>query len=258
MNHAQETPMLKATLVFPLFLVAIFFLACNRDPGKDGKDGKDSGKAGKDEKVQTPKALAVTAKTFAEEWKKDSAAAAAKYKDQTVELTGLAIAPVFYLKEDPRAFEMQGIEGDESSTIKCITQGPEPWWKKALPGQTVKIRGKCLFKTSFFPVEIVEVSGSPPQSVTVEELVKDPKGISEKKKGRFIIITGEIAKVELGKDVTLVTLKSPATSRPVVCESSPHEKHSELSSGQKIRVLTEYITTIDPSKIGAGMSVFMK
>ena len=228
----------KPAIGFSCFFALGVLLGCGGGggggPTKDaGKDKSPAPKVG-----EKPKTFVVTAKAWAEERKKDSEAFETKYKGRTIEVTGLVLEPVSSISGgvDPRAFWVEGIPGDPDTKFKCITDSADPWWNKVLPGQTVKAQGKCQVM-NLFPAKILEATGPKPPMLTVDELVKDPKGVRQKYLDKPVIVTGEIAKVESTIEEDHITLKTSEKAPSVVCFAPKSARHSQLKSGEKVRVL---------------------
>jgi hypothetical protein len=112
-----------------------------------------------------------------------------RYKDQYIKVTG---------KVGGYGYDLKGVgllSLDQNTKFACEEQRP---MTKALPGQTVVLRGK---PTGMFGVEkwaIVSVAGDPPPTVDAEQLLQDLKrdkaGTDAKWKGKAMILSGKLTK----------------------------------------------------------------
>jgi len=110
-----------------------------------------------------------------------------RYKDQHVKVTGKVVGYHYSLKG------VGELLLDENTRFACEEQRPAT---KALPGQTVVLRGK---PTGMFGAEkfaIVSVTGDPPPTVDAEQLLQDLKrdmaGTDAKWKGKAMILSGKL------------------------------------------------------------------
>jgi hypothetical protein len=218
---------------------------CNRQPtGGDSKPGEQ----GKDKTPPPPSAdFKVTTPEIIVEFKKDPKAYQAKYTDKKIEVTG-------YL-EKIQTFEDHGPVlwiGTErySPTVNCFPADPKPW-AKALPGQTVKVRG-LLQDPSKYPAlkdcEIVEATGAKPAAVDAKALADDQSNNGSPKHNlQLVIVTGdpggpssEYAPAKGPKSYTLEFLTPGAKQRVIATFAvDPRPAIRALAPGKSIQVLGE-------------------
>src|SRR5688500_13999719 len=110
----------------------------------------------------------VSSRDFIAEFKKDRKAASAKYKDKTVEMTGVLASvgtsfggdAVLLLESEPMKFDY----------ATCLTTERYPG-RLAVPGQTVTVKGRGYTESAALKdVEIVKVEGDKPPSFTADTL----------------------------------------------------------------------------------------
>jgi hypothetical protein len=200
--------------------------------------------------------ISVTSKQYAEEYKKDRNAHAEKYKDKFVELTGVIKEVKVTPGSTPEGVVfLEGAAGDLLPGVQCTMSDKQPW-KKALPGQTVKVRGKWpqfSLGAALMESEIVDVSGPKPATVTADQLAKAAGGGSGHPKEQiealgpqsgYFVLAGEVAEVSVDKfGGTMVTLKvSMPKSVRVYCtfEQQDRKVAEGLKPGQKIEALGQW------------------
>jgi hypothetical protein len=122
---------------------------------------------------------------------------------------------------------------------------------KAMPGQTVTLRGRCDPKTGLGVMTLVRVEGDPPPAITAEQLAKDFKERGEDAvktvQRKYLVVTGTIQKVEKEGIGTKVYLTPPGAKPVVTCwfvkqARAEAESNGWLKDGQKVRVLGEWIS----------------
>src|SRR5262249_35457580 len=146
------------------------------------------------------------------------------------------------------------LELKDAVDIKCFTADKNPW-RRALPGQRIKLKGRVAKRDGadggvLFGCVITDVSGAPPPTLTAEELGKqyaaDRAGTSGKYNGKFMILTGETAKVtvRLGMESTVI-FQTTGKLRVSAVFFGLRSEARALKPGDKIKVLGE--CTLNPS-----------
>lgn len=183
----------------------------------------------------------MTAKQLNDEFK-DSSAFLKKYDNKVIEITG----PVRMYNSTREL-----VLGPEINVFLC----GEPYAvAKAMPGQTVTLRGRCDTNYGISMWSIVRVEDDPPPTLTAEQLAKeytaDKDGTNNKYRGKYLVLTGAIQKVE--KEVGTNIYLTPAGQKPeVTCffgvlEAQAAEKAGWLKTGQAVRILGSWAGP-DPS-----------
>jgi hypothetical protein len=199
----------------------------------------DSPKTGAASK--TPDAV-LTPKELRDEFQKDSKAFLKKYENKLLEVTGKVI---------DFGYEFGGevylqLEGPGILKVHC--KEPEPW-SKALPGQTVTLRGNCDPDWGVRLWEIVKVSGDPPPTFAAEELMKelssDEAGTNKKIAGKFLIFTGKITKIE--NEGGKIYLTNPEKEPAIRCFMGSNSKvetarNKAFQVGQHVKLLGQSLT----------------
>jgi hypothetical protein len=211
---------------------------------KGSADRTDKGK-GSDTRGAKPD-FSIGSKQLEEEYARDRAAAETKYKDKVLELTGVVKIVGHHINKAPY-LSLEGANKDLLG-IMCFTQDRHPW-RKATPGQTVKLRGKWPRQTSttaLVECVLIEVSGPRAPSLTAEALAKeyaaDPRAASEKYEGGYLILAGEIETVTPDEqNAVSVSFKTAGTPR-VLCKFTAFdgEETDRLKPGQKVKILGQY------------------
>lgn len=189
----------------------------------------------------------MTSVEFDTEYKADPDAAGAKYTGKTIELTGEIINVGMNLVGSHQLL-LEGKKEGFDGRVVCFPKKPYPW-KIAAPGQTVKIRGDWpsgpddLAVGQLINCDIIEVTGDPIPNLTADELVKEieanPAEATEKYKGKYMLMSGEITKKErVQYEGMLVTLKT-ATGKAVVCQMFGNDPAytASLAPGQELHVI---------------------
>ena len=187
--------------------------------------------------------ITLTVAEFEAAYKQDPSAAREKYRDRTVELTGVVTrAGIGTRKQQYLTL------GEKTG---CRTLEPMPW-TKAAPGQTVKVRGKGPEKTpgpQLVDCEILEVSGNGPPSFTPEQFAKecaaDLKAAQAKYKDKFVQINGEIDEIKFN-DIKQgkVTFKSAGNPRIRIDFEPYHEATLRpLMKGQAFKAYGQFNPT---------------
>jgi hypothetical protein len=172
------------------------------------------------------------------EFSKDGFAALQKYKDRFVRVTGKVNWYGYGLKGE-------GFLILEGADKKFVCQEKRPV-SKALPGQTVTLRGK---PTSVLGVEtwtIVNASGPQPLTMTADQLLQDltknAADTDKKLQGKVMVITGQFTKVDQGQFLLTRHDKLPAVGCWFYSANNPDVDRERLNFkvGQKVKILGMY------------------
>jgi len=219
------------SFVWILYLLAPLMAGCS---GK--KDGEQS-------RIET---IPLSARELCQEFDADGDGTKSKYRNRRIEVTGLCQHIV--IDSDRRHHVV--LEGGEqrSEHVNCIPRESEVW-KKVLPGQTVKIRGK-LDPEAFLPLlddcEILEESGPRPRKVTVEEFLAECYGKPEVARSyvdKHFMLTGEVARIEnKSEDWTDLIFKTKKPEQVVRAQlfRLGEEQEKRLNSGRRVTVLARF------------------
>jgi hypothetical protein len=201
-------------------------------------------------KSETPKAdpggekpdAVLTTTELNDQFKKDTQAFLQKYQNKLLEITakvtdyGHEFAGEGYLQ----------LEGPGIFKIHC--KEPQPW-SKAMPGQTITVRGKCDPYAGIQEWAIVKVTGSPPPTYPADQLAKefstDEEGTKKKLKGKFLIVTGHIVKIE--DEGSKVYLTDPEKKPAILCRfsiaSAPETaRNKAFKVGQQVKLLGQSLS----------------
>jgi len=238
MRHRR---LLWAILTFVLLL----------SPGCSGKGERDD----TEESGADKPAFSMTAREFSEERLKDDKGAQAKYRGKLIELVG-AIMGVDRTPTRKGLLILQGAPGDLVG-VQCSTKDIQPWLK-ALPGQTVRLKGRGAQRDSGPMLEqctILEVSGPVPPSLTAEELAKEyaagPVAAQRKYEGKHLLVSGKVEEVTV-KETKLAWVAFKTAGGPqVFCVFTPffEDQWSTLKPGQKVKVLGQYALNRDEDEV---------
>ncbi len=208
---------------------------------KDGpyKDGppKDGGKP-------TQPAIRLTAEAYAQEWAKDEAAAGAKYKGRTVELSGT----VAVMHADALGLAvLTFVVPPGSKEIRCA-MNDKASWLRASKGSKVTVRGTA-YDGGLDPCVFVEVGPNPAITITSEalaaELVKDREATLARYKDKTLNLTGQItAKTKDADGHVKVELKG-AGGLTVICwfPAFMAREAEPLKVGQTITVVDDFASS---------------
>lgn len=226
-----------------LLLVLALHAGCSGDK-KDRPDDKKGDSAAKDadkpgDKVGK-KPIEMAAKQYQDEFARDPEAAAKKYGGATVELTGV-MATVVRAPDKRVILRLQG--GPDSAGMECVLADAREW-RKAMPGQPIKVSGKPDPKspgTTLTDARITPVGAVPAQSVTAEALANAfaaNQADAEMKygMGKPAIITGELESVEFpGRELPKLYLKVPKGKVYVAVNFPDREYARKLKAGQRVK-----------------------
>jgi hypothetical protein len=254
--HTRKQVQWVLVVLLSLAMVA----GCSSKDGGSGEKKKADAKKGDDQPVvndkdggkggieQAKPDFALTSKRLADTYSKDREAAKAKYKDKVIELTGVVMG-VTSTSLDGAYLVLEGTKKDPLVTgIICYTRDKHPW-RKATPGQLVKLKGKD-YQFSPDPAlaecVILEVSGTRAPLLTAEKLAKEyaanPDATSKKYKDKWLILSGEIDKVTFNEArFARVALKTPG-KLSVFCGffSTEEPQTKNLKADQKVKILGAY------------------
>jgi hypothetical protein len=188
----------------------------------------------------------LTSKEFSEEKENNREAFREKFDEKIVELTGV-VKEINRGDKDAWLY-LEGAAGELRGVV-CTMVEKEPWLK-ALPGQTVKLKGITPENPGDVVLDacsILDVSGPAPPSFTVDELKKafsaERQTVLDKFEKKYLFLRGTVARVSLNRAgaarVVLLT-----TGRPEVCcvfNASFKEQTESLKAGDKIKVLGRYM-----------------
>jgi hypothetical protein len=236
---------------------ALFAAGCGTPttPPTADKDGKpkptDDGKPKDGTGVPLGKAdVSLTSRELADEFLKDFAAAMAKYKGKVVEVSGLVTHCYFNAAGEPILALQGGDPKNVLSIVICVTADPRPW-NKVTPGQTAKIKGawsdRSVGSPNLTKCEIEEVSGPPAPTLTADELAaeytKDTSAANTKYDGKWLILTGELDKLESerGGPVLVFKTKEKEPRVSVDFQAAAEKTLKGLQPGQKIKALGKYL-----------------
>jgi hypothetical protein len=235
-------------------LLAALAAGCGRkpvpidDPGPEENAVKPNPKDGDDFKDSTPPPLGKTqvsldAAKWHEEFKKDSDAALAKYKDKVVELSGV-VARVSDDPDDAGGNVFLDVPA-ETIGIHCATTDKKPWVKVS-PGSKVKIRGRAGEMGDLHAAQIVEAGPNPGVVISAEKLIQqfltNRKATKEKYDDKYAYVDGEV--VEKTEKEGSVTLKLKGEKNILVaCNFGSSSNKKELAKarpGQKAKVFGQF------------------
>jgi hypothetical protein len=256
----------------PTFLV--FCLVLTGCSGKKDGDKKDADGSEKEKKSDDPGPkppdkksddasskppgkpdFTLTSQEFSKQRKKDDT----PFRNKSIELTGTMKYLSFRSNGEPY-FALEGTSGD---TVKpdpddtIIFPADPAVWKKALPGQTVTVRGKWEFPY-LQQSEVVSVKGEPPPTVTTdalaEDFAKDGDAADKKYKGKSLILDGEISKVGANNDEGITLKTSKASPRIVLTwdnddwENLSKYREKSLKVGTKVKLVKGASFDLDAGK----------
>jgi hypothetical protein len=224
-------------------LVVLVFLAlaagCLNKPADPPNGGPKADPAQPAGLVDAKPDVVLTAAELRKEDVEDGEAFNRKYEGKLVEVSGVVKSYDYTLGGEGRLW----LEGPAHPKFLC--QDPRPA-ARAMPGQTVFLRGRCEPRLGVRGWVIANVTGDPPPTVAAEDLARevetDPDGASKKYRGKYLIVTGRITKLE----DNIVSLTPPGQKTVVKCgfpaaSRKEEERNKTLQVGQKIKVLGESI-----------------
>lgn len=198
---------------------------------------------------------AISAEAFSSSFDADPFAHMEAYAGVTVELIG-RVRRVAVMEDGGGAvLRLEAFPDAPEYDVICKTTAPRPW-EKALPGQTVRIRGVGLE----FPVapilescSILDVRGSRPPIYALEAIVREFVGDFDMAiqlyGNRPLILEGEIASFETDAIGAQVTMKTdPDDPEVLVGLNLLADQRGQLTVGKPIRVLADFSSALSDAK----------
>jgi hypothetical protein len=188
---------------------------------------------------------------FAKEYTKDKAAFEKKYGSRTIELTG----EVKDVGEDIVGNGTVTLKGDPDvlvGSVLCQVPGGAPW-RRVLPGQTVRVRGRCpeggLVMAMIQNCEFLAVNGDPPPLVLANTLAHEfaagPEAAEKKWQNKYLILSGRIKEVKppAGLNGTIYLFESdPAAPKVETVFGLIYEDRvNKRRAGEQVRVLVKVL-----------------
>jgi len=253
---------------FCWLLILALLTGCSGDKDKkssEAGDTKTGTPGGEKPKPPDKPEFTLESVAFGEEFKQDEKKAVAKYKGRVVELTGVVKLMVVGQLFEPGLF-LEGAKGD-SIGAECAMRDRKPW-KKVLPGQTVTLRGKVpdtAFRAQLIECEVIGVKGDPPQTLSADtlgkEYAKDREATKKKYSEKFLILEGEVEKVEAKDSIALVFLKTANETPRVFLHFTSRDDPgvSQLKAGQKVKAVGKFhISFTNDDHIGLFQPILME
>jgi tRNA(Ile2) C34 agmatinyltransferase TiaS len=194
-----------------------------------------------------PAVVKLDPEAFAAEVKKDEKAAAVKYKDKAIELSGTVIGVQRTLGGDvflSLPSKTAGILG-----VNCFLQDKNVFGK-VVKGQEVTVRGRYPDLQSgiqLMDCELVKVGPSPALTYMAEtmarEWVNDKEAATRKWKNKVIVVSGEVGETQ-ANDVGAINVYLNAGEKlRVDCGFTAFEKDiaAKLKKGDKVKVVGEFV-----------------
>jgi tRNA_anti-like len=228
------------------------------DSGSSSKGDTDQGTA-KPKDTNKAADVALDAKAWHAEWKKDKAATAKKYQGKVIELSGV----VAQVESDPTGqggFVFLEVAGDALG-VQCATVDKEPW-AKVSTGSSVKVRGTIPDKASIAYLVncvITEAGANPAVAIDgpklAREVAADPKAAKAKYDEKWAILTGEVA----GKqgDSTLIVKGDGDVQIPCNFVAPDNKAIAPLKAGDKAKVFGRLNVAGDAKKVSLGGSLLI-
>jgi hypothetical protein len=196
----------------------------------------------------------LTAEDYLKEWKQDPKAADAKYTGKIVEVSG-AVANVGPGPGSPQV-ELSG-GSDGSAHLLCLTAEKEPWARVA-PGQTIKIKGKQshVLAPQVQDCQPVELGPGGPVPISAKDLAaeyaKDRAGTNARYKGKYLLVTGEVAAKDESYPNVQVQFKTGGDTK-VVCHVDSLRYGDKVKAGQPLTVVGEFMYLKEPRAGETGL-----
>jgi hypothetical protein len=143
------------------------------------------------------------------------------------------------------AYLLMAGEKQAFSDVTCELTDPEPW-TKVVPGQRVKVRGRCTF-SEFGPKlqhgVLLETGPYLAVALSAEQLATeydaDPVATPDRYRGKHLLLSGEIAQKSVGSDGRAVIHLRGTGKTLVRCEFSSSERDfvKSMTVGQQLRVV---------------------
>ena len=242
---------LKIYLRLPAVMVLFLLIGCGGgNPAPTNPGGSPAPTNPGTPPGTTPPAPSTDLLTATPDVKVNSADHLALYKDGLPAFTKKYAGKVFDVTDVVTGYDYVSIK-DGTAKLEMKTGGsykcldPHPM-TKAMPGQTVTLRGRCVEGNGILAWAIVKVEGDSPPTISAEELVKefmtDAGAATKKYRDKWLIVTGTIQKVE-AKDALRIILTKPGEKPEVNClvlssdATLKADPPGGLKEGQTVRVL---------------------
>src|SRR5882724_5417045 len=195
--------------------------------GTAGAAGGKGGSLGKADIVVTPA-------EWRADFKKNAAAAKAKYKGKVVEMSGTVDSARPDPFGNPVGFIDLEVANDPFGSVRCVLADKKPWLKVS-PGSKVKVRGKSsdVVSGDLNPCEIVEAGPNPGVVITAAELTKqfgaDRQATKKKYDEKWAYIKGEVSAVTKPQGcAVLLTLKGAGDITVTCCFGEAYKRGTEI------------------------------
>jgi hypothetical protein len=229
------------------FCAALAVGAATSGAGAGAKNGKGPAPIGKANLVVTPA-------EWRADFKKDSAAAKAKYKGKVIEMSGIVTSARPDQFGAPFGFINLNV-ADDVVGVRCVLADPKPW-KKVSPGSKVTVRGKSSETLSgdLNPCEIVEAGPNPGVVITALELTKqfaaDRMETQKKYDEKWAYVKGEVIMRSKSEGcAVLLTLKGDGDITVNCCFGEAFKRTADgVKVGSKVDVFGRLQVDPDPKE----------
>jgi tRNA_anti-like len=215
----------------------------------------------KDKPLPDKDVLVVTPAQWRADFKKDSAAAKAKCKGKTIEMSGV----VDSARPDPFGgpYGFINLEvTDDFVGVRCVLADPKPW-KKVSPGSKVKVRGKSsdVLSGDLNPCTIIEASPNPCVVITAADLAKqytaDRQVTAKKYEEKWAMVKGEVIdRPKTDLCAVLVKLKGAGDITLECCFGEAYKRTTEkVVVGSKVDIYGRIWFDSSPKAKAIGMSI---
>jgi hypothetical protein len=220
-----------------------------KDEGKSpDKKGTDTQPKGGEDLAKAPADFSLGSEEFVKEFLKDRKTADAKYVGKVVELSAVVDFVGKNIGDEPYV----RLPGEKFDTAMCFTADKEPW-AKVLPGQKVKLKGKCaeyIVAVRMLHCVFTETGPYPAIARTADELAKefeaDSNKADEKYREKYLVVTGEVAdKKDEDKTGARIYFKTSGKAR-VECDfrfaisNQLKDFLSSVKTGQQFKAVGRY------------------
>jgi len=178
----------------------------------------------------------LTAAALIGEYQRDEFAFVKKHQGKVFEISGT-------VKDFDYSFSGPHLHLEEvSPNAKFLCQERQPI-AKAMPGQTAHLRGYCGV-VGILRWAIVKVTGDPPPMFAAEDfannIAMEAEASSKKLKGKWVILSGRITKIE--KEGEVIYLTAPDKQPTILCRlatdsQTEKERNQSLRINQEVKVL---------------------
>jgi tRNA_anti-like len=193
----------------------------------------------------SPGEFRVEALNFRKEFRDDVKAATKKYHGMIIEVQS-AVEEVGATATGDGYFLLAGVTEPLPLNFQCLTVDKQPW-ASAIPGQTVKLRGRCEVlgeELKLRDCKILEVTGPGPLLIAAVKLVqdydKDAAATAKMYDDRYLLLTGEVDRTEeiaaLNTARILIKVAGKITVSCVL-DSMMADQAKRLKPGQPIKLV---------------------